>query len=93
MEIAKGPRDWENPLVFAKNKCRSHAPLRSFPSQESALKYYISGPGTHEAPNVHVLNSKDWIFQLFDRPEDVPKGIWEPSFDDGRWGHVSRASS
>lgn len=92
MEVAVGPRDWENPAVFNRNKCRSHVPLRAFPSQEAALQYYISGPATRDAPNVQVLNSDDWAFQLYDRPEKVPKGIQDPSFDNGQWGKASRAS-
>ncbi len=91
MEIAVGPRDWENPAVYNRNKCRSHAPLRAFPSQDAALQYYAVGPPPRDGPNVQVLNSNDWAFQLYDRPEKVPKGIQDPSFDDGRWGKASRA--
>ena len=91
MEVAGGPRDWENPAVYNRNKCRSHAPLRAFPSQDAALQYYAVGPAPRDAPNVQVLSSKDWAFQLYDRPERVPKGIQDPSFDDGRWGKASRA--
>lgn len=87
-----GPRDWENPAVFNRNKCRSHVPLRAFPSQEAALQYYVSGPAPRDAPNVQVLNSDDWAFHLYDCPEKVPKGIQDPSFDDGQWGKASRAS-
>ena len=90
MEVAQGPRDWENPAVYNRNKCRSHAPLRAFPSQDTALQYYVPGPTPRDAPNIRVLNSRDWAFKLYDRPESVPEGFQEPKFDDGQWGKASR---
>ena len=91
MEVAVGPRDWENPAVYHRNKCRSHAPLRAFASQDAALQYYAVGLPPRDAPNVQALNSNDWAFQLYDRPENVPKGVEDPLFDDGQWGKASSA--
>jgi hypothetical protein len=88
MEIAGGPRDWENAAVYARNKCKSHVPLRAHPSPESALQYYLRGPAAASNPHVISLNGPDWAFKLFDRPESVPKAFWEAAFDEGQWGKV-----
>jgi hypothetical protein len=88
MQVSGGPKDWENPGVFAHNKCRSHVPLRAHPSQQSALHYFVHGPNTAANANVDFLNSSEWLFRLFDRPEHVTKGFNEVDFDDGQWGKV-----
>ncbi|CAL5226900.1 g9773 [Coccomyxa viridis] len=63
MEVAGGPRDWENPAVYNRNKCRSHAPLRAFPSQDAALQYYAVGPAPRDAPNVQIEVPGNWECQ------------------------------
>ena len=88
MEVARGPRDWENPGVYSRNKCRAHVPLRAHPSPDAALRYFVKGPSVTESPYRVSLNGKNWSFHLFDRPESVPKAFWDPAFDDARWGKV-----
>ena len=77
MDVLGGPKDWENPGVYARNKCRSHVPLRAHPSPESALQYYVKGPFAAPSPHIISLNGLDWTFKLFDRPESVPNGFWD----------------
>lgn len=87
MAIAN-PRDWENPSVFNRNKCRAHVPLRAHTSPESALRYFIKGPDPADNTNILSLNNADWSFHLYDRPENVPESFKDPDFDDGNWGKV-----
>ncbi|CAL8464023.1 g3558 [Coccomyxa elongata] len=84
----RNPRDWENPSVYSRNKCRSHVPLRAHPSPDSALRYFLKGPDAADNANVFSLNSKNWSFNLYDRPEDVPENFSRPEFDDGKWGKI-----
>ena len=87
-------RDWENPAVYQIGKQRSHVPLRSFSSPETALRYFTHGPAAAERQRQLSLNSLDWRFQLFDRPEAVP-GFAEEDFDDSQWpkvGNVPQAA-
>lgn len=88
----RNPRDWENPSVYSRNKCRSHVPLRAHPSPDSALRYFLKGPDAADNANVLSLNSKNWSFNLYDRPEDVPEDFSRPDFDDGKWGKVMSAA-
>ena len=88
MDITHLPRDWENPNVFSRNKCRSHVPLRAHPNPDSALLYFIKDPKAADNANLLTLNSSGWSFQLYDRPEDVPKAFSNPDYDDGQWGKV-----
>ncbi len=73
-------RDWENPQVFAANRLPAHAPLRAYPDTASALNESAS-------PFVKSLNGQ-WSFKLFDRPEAVPEGFPEQSFDEGDWSDM-----
>lgn len=88
MQIANAPRDWENPGVFSRNKCRSHAPLRAHPSQDSALQYFVNGPNLADNANIISLNGSDWSFELFEQPEKVPQGFHDVDFSDGDWKQV-----
>ena len=88
MAIKSLPRDWENPSVFSRNKCRSHVPLRAHPTPESALLYFLKDPKAADTANLLSLNSSEWSFHLYDRPEDVPDAFSTPEFDDGLWGKV-----
>ncbi|EIE18998.1 hypothetical protein COCSUDRAFT_20201 [Coccomyxa subellipsoidea C-169] len=88
MAIKSLPRDWENPSVFSRNKCRSHVPLRAHPTPESALLYFLKDPKAADTANLLSLNSSEWSFHLYDRPEDVPDAFSTPEFDDGLWGKI-----
>jgi len=83
-------RDWENPAVYQRDKQRSHVPLRSFSSPETALQYFTHGPAAADRARQLSLNGPDWRFQLFDRPEAVPS-FAEESFDDSQWPKVGWA--
>ncbi|KAK9846491.1 hypothetical protein WJX81_005231 [Elliptochloris bilobata] len=84
---AHGQRDWENSAVYQRDKQRSHVPLRSFTSPETALRYFTHGPAAADRERQLSLNSSEWRFQLFDRPESVP-GFAEEDFDDSQWPKI-----
>ena len=39
-------RDWEDPTVYQRNRCRPHVPLRSFPSSDEALRSSLLSTAT-----------------------------------------------
>ncbi|KAK9814513.1 hypothetical protein WJX72_007158 [[Myrmecia] bisecta] len=82
-------RDWENPTVIARNKRRAHVPLRSHVDPSTALQYYTEGPESVSHPRRLDLNSSDWRFKLYDRPEDVPVSFSETGFDDSAWTSIT----
>lgn len=88
-------RDWENPLVYERNRARMHVPLRSFTSKEAALQYFTAGPQEAPRPRIANLNSSsgNWAFRLYDRPEAVADGFFAADFDDQDWSPVSTAHS
>lgn len=87
-------RDWENPSIYERNRCRMHVPLRSYTSKDAALSYFIDGPDDALQERKISLNSTsgDWKFKLHDKPGDVTAGFWEPEFDDSSWQKVNNIS-
>ena len=83
-------KDWENPSIYERNRCRMHVPLHSYESKEAALKYFTDGPQPSLQPRIISLNSDtgDWRFKLVDKPEDVTTGFWESNFDANKWDKV-----
>ena len=87
-DVAWGPRDWETPSVIHRNKCRAHVPLWAHPSPDAAMRHFLARSDETDNPHRISLNSADWTFKLFDRPEAVPKGFSLTDFDDAQWGKV-----
>lgn len=82
-------RDWENPSVISRNKRRAHVPLRSFPDQESALKYFTENSGDRlDQARIKHLSQRNWKFHLAGKPEDVPSNFSSGDFDDSAWAQV-----
>ena len=84
-------KDWENPSIYERNRCRMHVPLKSYKTKESALKYFTEGPEAADLNGVTTLNSDTgtWKFKLFDKPEQVTQDFWTPDFNDEGWDNVS----
>ncbi len=75
--------DWENPLVFERNRRPSHAPLGGFPTAEAALSC-----DRMSSPNLRLLNG-EWKFHLAPDPWHVPQGFFRTEFDDTAWAGIS----
>lgn len=88
MQAARaGARDFENPAVFGINQRNSHVPLRSHTTPDAAAAQFQHG-GQRRGSRVTLLNGSDWQFRLFDRPEAVPEGFQDGSFDASGWSKV-----
>ena len=83
-------KDWENPSIYERNRCRMHVPLRSYESKDAALRYYTDRPQGSLQPRILDLNSSsgDWKFKLYDKPELVTPDFSKPDFDDKTWDNV-----
>ena len=83
-------KDWENPSIYERNRCRMHVPLRSYKAKEAALQYFIDASQPSLQSRVLMLNSDsgEWRFKLFDKPESVATGFWAPDYDASEWKKV-----
>lgn len=73
------PQDWDNPLVFERNRMTMHAPLGAWPDAESARA------GRRLAsPFVQSLDGA-WKFKWFPTPESVPASAADPAESDAGW--------
>jgi hypothetical protein len=85
---------WEDPSALAANRRAAHAPLRSFPSADAAVRYYARPPPLADGelyapcPRVARLGGRPWRFRVFPSPADAPGGFWEPGFDDSAFGEA-----
>ena len=70
-------RDWENQHVTDQHVAQAHAPLRAYHSHQAALNNLDS--------NYQQSLNGEWIFQLFDKPENVPAHCIRADFDDKTW--------
>ncbi|KAK9848754.1 hypothetical protein WJX84_010455, partial [Apatococcus fuscideae] len=82
-------RDWENPSVISRNKRRAHVPLRSFPDQDSALKYFTDESSDRLSQcRIKTLSQKNWKFHLAGKPDQVPSDFSCSDFDDSAWAQL-----
>lgn len=68
-------RDWETPGVFGINKREAHVKLRSYAAPAEALRAYTLRDGKETSTRLQPLNGSDWAFQLYAKPEDVPREV------------------
>lgn len=74
--------DWENPLVFGRNKLPPRNAAWPCPDAEAALQ------GTYEnSPWVRSLDG-DWSFHWSPDPESRPKDFFQPAFDASGWRSI-----
>lgn len=59
-------QDWQNPVVYQRNRINGHSPLHGYPSVDDAL--------AGKQANKRSLNGK-WDFRLFDSPFEVPESV------------------
>ena len=58
--------DWQNPVVFQRNRINAHSPHHGFTSLENAL---------HNIKTRTCSLNGQWDFRLFDAPESVPESL------------------
>ena len=73
------PHDWDDPLVFERQRVPMHAPLGAWPDAESAR----SGRWL-DSPFVLKLDGL-WKFHWFPNPCAVPPEVADPAFSDANW--------
>lgn len=59
-------QDWQNPVVFQRNRINGHSPLHGFLNETDAL--------LHQNSQRTLLNGQ-WEFRLFERPEQVCEAV------------------
>ena len=70
-------------------------PLRSFKSAAGAARTLSHPPWVQTAAaepshsRQQELSGCDWGFKVFDNPQAVPEGFWQPDFDAAGFGKVS----
>jgi beta-galactosidase len=74
------PQDWDNPLVFERNRETMHAPLGAWADADTARtgRRLVS-------PYVQLLDG-NWKFKWFPTPEAAPAGCADPALPDADWG-------
>ena len=76
-------RDWENPLVFERNRRPAHVPLGACPDAATALRCECTA-----SPFVASLNGT-WKFHLASAPEQVPDCFFDEHYDDSAWASIA----
>ena len=80
--IAKNP-PWENPHIFAVNRCDSHVPIFAYDSVDAAR----ASKSREDSPWFMSLDGV-WIVQGAPEPAKAPAGFETPSFDVSKWPTV-----
>jgi len=74
---------WETPELTAINRLDAHACLIPFQNRDAALSFDRA-----QSDWFKLLNG-EWRFALLPKPADVPKGCFEPDFDDSAWDTIT----
>ena len=77
-------RDWENPLVFARNRL----PRRAFAVAYATEAAARAGRGRAASTRWQSLDGA-WKAHFAPHPDRSPAGFWQPAFDDGAWRTVA----
>jgi beta-galactosidase len=75
--------DWENPVLFERNRELMHSPLGAYPDAKSALTC-----DRMSSSNVKSLNGT-WEFCLVDSPLAVPADFMKPGDTNPEWGEIT----
>ncbi len=75
--------DWENPVLFERNRELMHSPLGAYPDAKSAMTC-----DRMSSPNVKLLNGT-WEFCLVNSPLDVPADFMKDGYSDPAWGEIT----
>lgn len=80
-QFAVAQNDWENELMFEKNKMRSRVPTYSFKSAEDALE------GNRDKARMQCLNGT-WQFKYVGKSEDRPTDFMAEDFSGKGWDDI-----
>jgi len=81
VQFAECQNDWENELVFEKNKMNARVPTYSFENAKDALE------GNRDKARVKSLNGT-WKFNFVDKSEDRPTDFMGKDFSGKGWDDI-----
>ena len=84
LDQIRGNRDWENPLVFMRNREPRHAIMTVYDTPEQAL----AARGRVDSPRVISLDG-EWRALFTTLPDLAPEGFYRSGFDDSQWRTVN----
>lgn len=76
------PNDWENPLVYERNKLPAHATMYSYPDVASAKSM-----DRQQTSRILPLNG-NWKFSWAPVPEKTPQDFYKENFSDANWSTI-----
>ncbi|MEM7371266.1 MAG: glycoside hydrolase family 2 TIM barrel-domain containing protein [Bacteroidota bacterium] len=80
--IIAQPNDWENPMVFERNKLPAHATMYSYPDAAAAQSMDRS-----QTSRIMSLNG-NWKFAWAAVPEKTPQGFFKEDFSAKDWATI-----
>ncbi len=81
-----GQNDWENELVFEKNKMLARVPAYSYHNSQDALT------GNRELARIKTLNG-NWKFKYVGQDDKRPMDFMNPDFDCSKWDDIDVPSN
>jgi len=86
VQFSAAQNDWENELMFEKNKMNARVPSYSYESAEDALE------GNRDKARVKSLNGT-WKFNFVDKSEDRPTDFMAKDFSGNDWDDIAVPSN
>ena len=81
--LAQEVNEWENPLVYERNKLQPHTDFIAYTTETDARADVFS-----TSPYYQSLNGT-WKFNFVKKPEDRPRDFYKTGFDDSNWDSIS----
>lgn len=81
--LAQEVNEWENPLVYERNKLQPHTDFIAYTTETDARADVFS-----TSPYYQSLNGT-WKFNFVKKPEDRPRDFYKTGFDDSGWDRIS----
>lgn len=86
ISFVNAQNDWENEVVFEKNKMLARVPAYSYKSTQDALS------GNRELARIKSLNGT-WKFNFVEKSEDRPTDFMKSDFDCSQWNDIAVPSN
>src|SRR5262245_52640100 len=74
--------DWENPLLYERNKEKPHASFMLFTAPAEVVADDYSRSTYYQSLN------GSWRFSYVDKHENRPKDFYQAGYDDSRWSEI-----
>ena len=84
---AQEANEWENPLVYERNKLAPHTDFIAYETETNARADTFL-----ESPYYQSLNGT-WKFNFVKKPEERPKDFYNSDFDDSNWDTITVPSN